>query len=256
LIEAAPALILSVVVYYYLTDRPSDATWLDADERQWLTTRLQYERTQREKARHYSVTQALLNPKVLALSLIYFGAVACNYGLSFFLPQIIKAFGVTNFQAGLITSLPYIAGTISIVWWGHHSDKTMERRYHVALPLSVAAGGIAISTLLDDPPMKMAALTIAGLGIFGNLAVFWTLPTAFLSGPAAAGGIALINSIGNLAGFAGPYLMGYMRDWTGTYTAGLLCLSALGLMAMGIVLALDHDHTLERAPMSIDAVEQ
>jgi len=255
LIEAAPALILSVVVYYYLTDRPADATWLEDDERKWLMTRLQQERAQREKARHYSVTEALLNPKVLALSFVYFGAVATNYGLSFFLPQIIKAFGVSNFQAGMITSLPYAAGVVSIIWWGHHSDRTMERRYHVAFPLFVAASGIAASAFLEDPVMKMLALTVAGLGIFGNLAVFWTLPTAFLSGPAAAGGIALINSIGNLAGFAGPYAMGYMRDLTGNYTVGLLCLSGAGLMAMAIVLSLDHDHALERAPVPIDAVE-
>jgi MFS transporter, ACS family, tartrate transporter len=247
-IEAAPALLLSVAVYVYLTDRPSDATWLADDERDWLTTRLQQERAQREKVRHYSVSEALLNPKVIALSFVYFGAVATNYGLSFFLPQIIKAFGVSNFQAGLITSLPYIAGVISIVWWGHHSDRTMERRYHVAFPLFVAASALTVSGFLTDPTMKMIAFTIAGLGIFGNLAVFWTLPTAFLSGPAAAGGIALINSIGNLAGFVGPYVMGYMLDHTGGYTAGLLCLAGAGLMAMTIVLLLDHDHSLERAP--------
>ena len=154
--------------------------------------------------RHYSVAQALLNPKVLALSLVYFGAVATNYGLSFFLPQIVKAFGVSNLQAGLVTALPYVVGVISIVWWGRRSDRKLERRFHLAFPLFVASAGIAASTALDDPTMKMVALSVAGFGIFGCLPVFWTFPTAFLSGAAAAGGIALINSIGNLAGFAGP----------------------------------------------------
>jgi ACS family tartrate transporter-like MFS transporter len=246
ILEAMPALILSVVVYFYLTDRPSDATWLEPDERAWLVARLQQERTKRETVRHYSVTQALMNPKVLALSLVYFGAVATNYGLSFFLPQIVKAFGVSNFQAGLVTALPYVVGVISIVWWGRHSDRTLERRFHLALPLFVASAGIAISTALNDPTMKMIALSVAGFGIFGCLPVFWTFPTAFLSGPAAAGGIALINSIGNLAGFAGPYVMGRIRDLTGSYTGGLLSLSAAGLTAMIIVLVLDHDHSLER----------
>ncbi len=246
ILEATPALVLSVVVFFYLTDRPADATWLEPDERAWLAARLQQERTKRETVRHYSVTDALLNPKVLALSLVYFGAVATNYGLSFFLPQIVKAFGVSNLQAGFITALPYVVGVISIVAWGRHSDHTLERRYHLAFPLFVASAGIAVSTLLDDPTMKMVALSVAGFGIFGGLPVFWTFPTAFLSGPAAAGGIALINSIGNLAGFAGPYAMGYIKDVTGSYSGGLLSLAAAGLTAMIIVLVLDHDHSLER----------
>jgi MFS transporter, ACS family, tartrate transporter len=248
ILEATPALILSVVVFFYLTDRPADARWLEPDERAWLVARLQEEQANRERLRRYSVRQALLNRKVLALSFVYFGAVATNYGLSFFLPQIVKAFGVSNFQTGLITALPYVVGVISTVWWGRHSDRTAERRFHLALPLFVASAGIASSTALTDPTMKMVALSIAGFGIFGCLPVFWTFPTAFLSGAAAAGGIALINSIGNLAGFAGPYAVGRISDLTGSYTGGLLLLSTLGFMAMIIVLALDHDRALEPVP--------
>ncbi len=244
ILEALPALILSVVVFYYLTDRPSDAAWLAPDERDWLVARLQQEQRQRETVRHYSVTQALLNPKVLALSLVYFGAVATNYGLSFFLPQIVKAFGMSNTQAGLVAALPYVVGLVSIVWWGRRSDRKLERRFHLAFPLFVASAGLAAASALADPTMKMIALSIAGFGIFGGLPVFWTFPTAFLSGAAAAGGIALINSIGNLAGFAGPYVMGRLKDVTGTYTWGLLSLSALGLMAMVIVLTLGRDRTV------------
>ena len=242
-LEAAPALILSVVVFFYLTDRPADATWLEPDERAWLVGRLEDERLQRETVRRYSVREALLNPKVLALSLVYFGAVATNYGLSFFLPQIVKAFGISNVQAGLVAALPYVVGLVSIVFWGRRSDRKMERRFHLAFPLFVASAGIAISTALDDPTMKMVALSVAGFGIFGCLPVFWTFPAAFLSGAAAAGGIALINSIGNLAGFAGPYAMGSIKDMTGSYTGGLLSLSAVGLIAMAIVLALRTDHS-------------
>ncbi len=246
IIEAIPALLMSVAVLFYLTDRPAEAKWLEPDERAWLAARLQLERTKRETVRHYSVAQALLNPKVLALSLVYFGAVSTNYGLSFFLPQIVKAFGVSNLQAGFITALPYVVGVISIVWWGRRSDRTLERRYHLAFPLFVASACIAISTMLDDPTMKMVVLSIAGFGIFGCLPVFWTFPTAFLSGAAAAAGIALINSIGNLAGFAGPYAMGRIKDLTGSYTGGLLSLAAAGFIAMIIVLVVDHDHSLER----------
>jgi ACS family tartrate transporter-like MFS transporter len=256
ILEAVPSLILSVVVFYYLTDRPADASWLADDERAWLVRRLEQERTQRETIRHYSVLQALVNPKVLALSLVYFGSVAMNYGLSFFLPQIVKAFGMSNFQTGLVSALPYLVGLLSIVLWGRRSDRKRERRLHAAFPMLVASAGIALSTALDDPTMKMVALCVAGFGIFGSLPVFWTLPTAFLSGAAAAGGIALINSIGNLAGFFGPYAMGWIKDSTGSYAGGLLGLSAAGLVAMIIVLALGHDHLLERVPAVAHAAEQ
>jgi D-galactonate transporter len=252
ILEAVPALVLSVVVFFYLTDRPAEATWLEPEERAWLVARLDQERRQREMVRHYSVAQALLNPKVLALSLVYFGAVSTNYGLSFFLPQIVKAFGMSNFQAGLVAALPYVVGLVSIVLWGRRSDRKLERRFHLAFPLFVASAGIAISTALDDPTMKMVALSVAGFGIFGCLPVFWTFPAAFLSGAAAAGGIALINSIGNLAGFAGPFVVGRIKDATGSYTGGLLLLSAAGFIAMIIVLALGHDRSLERVPNAID----
>jgi MFS transporter, ACS family, tartrate transporter len=249
IIEAAPSLILSGFVLFYLTDRPADATWLRPDERAWLVRRLEAEHAQRTTKHDFSVAQALMNPKVLALSVVYFGAVATNYGLSFFLPQIVKAFGLTNFETGLVSALPYAVGLVSIVWWGHRSDRLRERRYHAAFPLAVAAAGIAVSTVFENPVLKMLALSIAGFGIFGNLPVFWTLPTAFLSGAAAAGGIALINSIGNLAGFAGPYAMGAIKDLTGGYAAGLLCLSAAGFVAMTLVLMLGHDSSLEHAPV-------
>jgi ACS family tartrate transporter-like MFS transporter len=248
ILEAAPALILSVIVFVYLTDRPADATWLAPEEQAWLVARLEQERRQRETVRRYSVAQALLNPKVLALSVVYFGAVATNYGLSFFLPQIVQAFGMSNFQTGLVAALPYVVGLVGIVLWGRRSDRKLERRFHLAFPLFVASAGIGISTALDDPMMKMVALCVAGFGIFGCLPVFWTFPAAFLSGAAAAGGIALINSIGNLAGFAGPYAMGRIKDVTGSYTGGLLSLSAVGFIAMIIVLALHSDHALERIP--------
>ena len=240
ILEALPALFLSVVVYYYLTDRPADATWLEPDERTWLQARLDDEHSKREAVRSYSVTGALLNPKVLALSAVYFGAVATNYGLSFFLPQIVSAFGGSNLRTGFVTSLPYLVGLIGMLWWGHHSDRTGERRYHLAFSLLVASTGIAVSTMLPDPVMKMTALSIAGFGIFSGLPLFWTLPTAFLSGRASAGAIALINSIGNLAGFAGPFAVGWIKDATGSYTVGLLTLSACGLTAMILVLSLHH----------------
>ena len=248
IIEAVPSIILSAVVFFYLTDRPAGAAWLAPDERTWLAGRLELEQRQRQAVHDYSVLQSLVNPRVLGLSLVYFGMVATNYGLSFFLPQIVKAFGLSTFLTTVVSATPYVVGLISMVWWGRRSDRKVERRFHAAFPLFVAAAGIAVSTALDDPTLKMISFCVAGFGIFAALPVFWTLPTAFLSGAAAAAGIAVINSIGNLAGFAGPFAMGWIKDQTGSYAGGLLLLAALGIIAMGIVLMLGHDEALERAP--------
>jgi ACS family tartrate transporter-like MFS transporter len=250
-IEAVPAIVLAGVVFFYLTDRPADAAWLAADERKWLAERLTLEQRQREAVHEFTVVQALINPRVIGLSLVYFGAVATNYGLGFFLPQIVKAFGLTTFMTTVVSATPYAVGLVAMVWWGRRSDLVAERRFHTAFPLFVAAAGIAVSTALDDPTLKMLSFCIAGFGIFACLPVFWTLPTAFLSGAAAAAGIAVINSIGNLAGFAGPFAMGWIKDHTGSYAGGLLLLSGLGIIAMGAVLTLGHDDTLERAPAPV-----
>jgi MFS transporter, ACS family, tartrate transporter len=241
IIEAVPAIVLAAVVFFYLTDRPVHAAWLADDERVWLSERLELEHRQREAVRTYTVAESLIDPRVIGLSLVYFGAVATNYGLSFFLPQIVKTFGLNNFLTTLVSATPYIVGVIGMVWWGRHSDRMMERRFHTAFPLFVAAAGIAVSTAFDDPTLKMISICVAGFGIFACLPVFWTLPTAFLSGAAAAAGIAVINSIGNLAGFAGPFAMGWIKDYTGSYAGGLLLLAALGIVATGIVLMLGHD---------------
>ncbi|MCX4138940.1 MFS transporter [Paraburkholderia sp. SEWSISQ10-3 4] len=253
LIEALPALVLSFCVLFYLTDKPADATWLANDERDWLVARQAQEREHREAVRTFSVKEALFNPRVLAVALIYFGANATNYGLSFFLPQIVKSFGLTNLQTGFVTSLPYIVGVVSMIYWGRHSDRKLERKWHVAIALLVAAGGIAAAAGLDNPVQKMIALSIAGFGIFGCLPVIWTLPAAFLSGAAAAGGIAAVNSLGNLAGFFGPYAMGWIKDSTGGFGAGLLCLSGAGLVGVAAVLLLHHDTSLEASCSLPDA---
>jgi MFS transporter, ACS family, tartrate transporter len=250
--EALPSLILAVVAFYYLTDGPADATWLEADERAWLVSRLAQEKRLRQVTHDYSVAQALLNPKVLALSVVYFGMVAANYGLSFFLPQIVKAFGLSNALTGVVSALPYVVGSVSIVLWSRRSDRRVERTYHTAIPILVAATGIGMSTVFDDPAMKMVALSVAGFGIFAGLPVFWTLPTVFLSGAAAAAGIAMINSIGNLAGFAGPYAMGWIKDATGSYTGGLLSLSMVCVISAIVVVLLGHDASLERIPPELD----
>ncbi len=248
LIEAAPAVLLAIVTYFYLTDRPADAHWLAADERAWLSARLAAERRQREAVHDLSVWQAMLNPRVWALSLVYFGAVACLYGVGFWLPQIIKAFGLSNAMTGWVTAIPYAVGAIFMIWYGRRSDAKAERKGHAALALLVAAAGIAGSTLTRDPTLTVVAFTIGACGVFAILPVFWTLPTAVLSGTAAAAGIAVINSLGNLSGFFGPYAMGWIKDASGSFAGGLLLIAALAVMGAVIVLVLGHDPALERAP--------
>jgi len=245
ILEAAPALVLSVIVFFYLTDRPGEAAWLNAEERNWLADRLTGEERQRAAAERLSALQSLTNPRVLALGLVYFGVVAGLYGVGFFLPQVVKAFGLSNAATGWVTAIPYLIGVIAMVWWGRQSDRKHERKLHCAGALLLAALGIAGCGLLADPVLKIVAISIGAAGIFSTLPVFWTMPTGFLSGVAAASGIAIINAIGNLAGFAGPYLTGWLKDATGSYTAGFLVLAGLALASAGIVLALRHDRRLE-----------
>jgi MFS transporter, ACS family, tartrate transporter len=248
ILEAVPALILSVVTFFYLTDRPAEARWLAPDERDWLTRRLEMERRAREQVRHYSVLQALMNPRVLAIALVYFGAVAVNYGLSFFLPQIVKAFGLTNLQTGFVTLIPYAIGAVGMIWWGLRSDKEGERKGHLIVALFLAAAGIAAAAFVDNPYVKMLLVSIGSFGVFAALPLIWTLPTAFLSGAAAAGGIAAINALGNLSGFLGPYVVGYIKDQTGNFTGGLLAIAAAGAVGMIVVILLRHDTPLEYVP--------
>jgi MFS transporter, ACS family, tartrate transporter len=248
ILEAAPALVMAVAVFFYLTDRPADAAWLAPDERDWLVARLGAERKQREAAHDMTVFQALANPRVLLLSLVYFGLVASNYGLSFFLPQIVRDFGLSLTATGFVTAIPYVVGTVGMILWGRRSDRVGERKGHLAFAAVIAGLGIAVSTQFPEPTGKMIALAFAGFGIFAALPVFWTLPTAFLSGAAAAGGIAIINSIGNLAGFAGPYGMGAIKEATGSFTMGLLAIAALTWMAAIVTMLLPHESHLEKAP--------
>jgi cyanate permease len=198
-------------------------------------SRLAAERREREARRRFTVARALADPAVLLLSGVYFGLVAANYGVTFFVPQIVQAFGFSNLQTGFVSAVPYAVGAVAMLTWPRRSDRVNERRMHTALPLAVTAGGLAAAALGVGAPWTIGALAITTAGIYAAFPVFWALPTAFLSGPAAAGGIALINSIGNLSGFVGPYAMGWFKETTGSYTGGLLVLSACAAAAALLV---------------------
>jgi len=232
ILEGLPSILLGLLTIAFLTDKPQKARWLSASEKQWLIARLESERTAKESVRHLTFWQAMRNPGIWGLCLVYFGLVAALYGASFWLPQIVKAFGLTNAQTGFVSAIPYLFSAIFMVLWGMSSDHNRERVWHVAIPLLLAGAGLAASSYASESYRMMIALTIASMGIYGAFALFWTLPPALLTGTAAAGGIALINSVGNLAGFGGPYLVGMVKEATGQFSTGLLVISFMPLVAM------------------------
>ncbi|MGJ5179850.1 MFS transporter [Bradyrhizobium oligotrophicum] len=247
IVEGIPSVVLGLVTWFYLTNRPEHASWLSAEQKAWLAARLEAETAAKQAAGHMTLGEALSSPKVIMLSLIYFGFVGALYGMQFWLPQIVKAFGLSNVQTGFVTAIPYAFGTAAMILWARHSDATRERVMHVGAPLILIAVALAASSVIGDPTLTMVALTVAAIGVFCVFGVFWTLPTAWLSGTAAAGAIALINSVGNLAGFGGPYLVGWIKDTTGSATHGLLALSLLPLIAGLLVFFGGHESKVEFA---------
>ncbi|HUK16435.1 MAG TPA: MFS transporter [Bryobacteraceae bacterium] len=235
LIEGLPAVLVGLITLFFLTDSPATATWLDADEKALLVEQLR-EDDESKKAgaganRRFS--DAFRSIAVWLLAVVYFGLAAGNYGISFWLPQLIKD-DITRdpLAIGWITAIPWAAAAVLMIAVGRHSDTTGERRWHFALSLFVVAAGFAASAAPGIPGVvRLAALSLAAIGIMAGFAVFWTLPTSILSGTAAAAGIAWINSVGNLGGYVSPYVMGMMRDWKHTMTPGLLALAAMSLLA-------------------------
>jgi ACS family tartrate transporter-like MFS transporter len=235
------------VVWICLTDRPSQAGWLTAAERERLEATLERERAHRESVRKFRLAEALTDGRVLLLGMLYFGLVTGLYGVTFWLPQIVKGFGgLSNVAVGFIAALPTLAAAIAMVAWTRHSDLTEERPWHVALPAFVGGLGLVASAYVTDPTLSTMALSVALIGIYAAIATSWTLPTAFLSGTAAAGGLALINSIGNLGGFVGPYFTGWIKTVTGAYAPAFVIIG-VGLGISGLIaLALRHTVADER----------
>ena len=206
ILEGLPAVVLGFVVLSYMTNRPADAAWLAPGERAWLEGELARERGRVEKTNHLTLLQSLTDIRVIAFGFVYFGLIIGLYAVNFWLPQMVKSLGtLTNLQVGLLIMILCALSGAAMVLWGLHSDRTGERRWHVALPALIAAATLACAAALTDS--ATASLVAIGLGfvaICAALPTFWTLPAAILTGTAAAGGIALINSIGNIGGFVGP----------------------------------------------------
>jgi D-galactonate transporter len=224
-LEAVPSLIAGIAVLFYLKDRIVDAHWLTDDEKALLQRNIDADANHAEV---HTAFGAFRSKKVWVLCFGYLGFIMGLYGISFWLPTLIKASGISDaFHVGLLTTIPYAAATIAMVWTGRHSDRTKERRWHIAVPAVIGAAGLVVSTFFShDPWLSLTALTFATMGIMAGLSQFWCLPPAFLGGVAAAAGIALINSVGNLAGFVSPYLVGWIKDLTHSTDIGLYCVAA------------------------------
>ena len=250
--EGLPAVLLSAAVLFFMTDRPAHAKWLTIAERDWLEGALQEER-RAVQAVHgaFNPLRALVDPRVLALSFIYFCLAAAGYGAVYFLPQIIKGLGFSNFQTGFVTSVPSIAGTIGMLIWGWYSDWTGERRLNLAVACLCGAVGLAGAGLFNASYWGLVAMCIASVGQNGTKPCFWPLPSTLMTGSAAAASIAAINSVGNLGGFVGPYIVGWLKDATQSFETGLYFLSACFVLAAIVTMLAMRPSSRRVAPQSI-----
>jgi ACS family tartrate transporter-like MFS transporter len=232
--EAAPTVLLGIAVLFYVTDRPAQARWLSAEERIWLTAIIDDERRRIEARRKVSLLRSFFDPKVLLLSLNYLGMVTAGYGVVFFVPQIIKQLGLTNMQVGWATMIPYFCGAVSVVTWSWISDRMGERRWNLFWACVVAATGLVVAGLFNGTYGALIGISIAAVGLNGKQGPFWSMPSMFLTGTASAAGIAWINSIGNLGGSIGPFIVGWIKDSSGSFAGGLYCLAGFALMSAAV----------------------
>jgi ACS family tartrate transporter-like MFS transporter len=235
LAEGIPTVLLGIFTFGYMTDKPDRARWLSEEERSWLNARLSSEREAKDAARQFGFWEALVNPTVLLLSLNYFGIVVASLGVLLFVPQIIKSLGnLSNFQVGLVTMIPYIVGGIAMLVWGRISDRMQERRWNLFWACSLATVGLLVTGWTMGTWWAVVGVSLATMGFYGSKGPFWAMPPMFLTGTAAAGTIAWINSIGNLGGFFGPWWVGFMRDATGSFAGGLYGLALLCFIAAAV----------------------
>lgn len=241
--EAAPALLLAAAIWRFLPDGPAQAHWLTPDERDALAASVRPYTT--TAITEESPWRALANRRVLALGFIYMCVLIPNYGIGFFLPQIIAAFGkLTPVQAGLVNAMPFVCGAAVMLLWVRHSDRKRERKWHIAIPALLMATGFVGAAVADSLWLKIAAVSLAAFG-FGITPIFWTIPATFLRGGTAAVGIATINALGNLGGYFGPQVFGLLTDATGSSAAGLYFLSAAGLGVFALALWLGRGRAFE-----------
>jgi nitrate/nitrite transporter NarK len=257
LLEGLPAVACGLAVLLWLTERPREARWLTAAERTWLERRMAADEEARAAGDHSTLGHALASRRVWLLALTYFAIVVAFYGVSFWLPQIVRNMsGASDFLVGCISAVPYLAAAVVMTLVASHSDRTGERRWHVAAPALAGAAGLVLASTTTQPGPALIMLSLAAGGIWGALGPFWTLPTAFLTRDAAAGGIALINSIGNLGGFVGPYAIGLVRERTANFSLALAVVAIAPVVAAVLALRLPHAEPVSRNPADAVAVSR
>ena len=235
LLEGLPSIVVGILVLFYLDDRIAHAKWLAPEEKALLARNIESDNVHKVEE---SVGRILTQPRVWLMGLIYFSFVMGLYGMSFWLPTIIKQTGVTDaLSIGLLSAIPWAFSVVAMIVVSRHADRTGERRWHIAIPSLIGALGFIVSVIYrDNPTLAMTGLTLGIMAIMIALPLFWSLPTAFLAGTAAAAGIALINSVGNLAGFAAPYAVGWLKDLTASTNSGVYMLAAF--LVLGALLTL------------------
>ena len=236
LFEAVPTVLIGVAVLFFLTDRPEKATWLAADEKKWLADGLAEERRQIEHQHGVGMLRAFWDPKVLLLALNYIGIVTASLGMLLFLPQIVKQLGFSNMNIGWLTMIPYLCGAVSMVFCGWLSDRIGDRRWSLFWTCVISAAGLIIAGLGVGTMWALVGMTIAAIGFYGTKGPFWSIPSMWLTGTAAAAGFAWINSLGNLGGFFGPSMVGWAKNLTGSFAGGLYALAACALASAVISL--------------------
>jgi MFS transporter, ACS family, tartrate transporter len=229
--EAVPTVIIGFFILVFVTDRPHHAHWLSDEERSWLISTLETERNHVEAKRKVTTWQTFWDPKVLLLTLNYFGIVAASLGMLLFLPQMVKTLGLTNMQVGWVTMIPYLCGAVAMVFWGWYSDRTGERRWNLFFACVVATLGLILAGQTIGTWWAIIGMSMAAIGFYGSKGPFWSMPPAMLTGTAAAAGIAWINAVGNLGGFFGPTLVGWAKDFTGSFAGGLYMLAGFSLLS-------------------------
>jgi ACS family tartrate transporter-like MFS transporter len=238
ILEGAPALLLGLFCLFVLSDKPSSAPWLDSDQKAWLNGRLQSESGRSKRVGQISLWSVLWNKHVLILSVTLAGSTAVSSGLQIWQPQIIKSYGLTNMQTGLLNSIPFALASVVMVLWGKRSDQSGERVWHTAFPLLVTAVSLASALVFNSLPAIIIILCLAVIGIYAGKGPVWALSAEWLSAGTAAAGLAQMNAISNLAGFGTTYVVGYIKQATGSYPLAILplaCLSAVGALAVLLI---------------------
>jgi len=233
LLEGLPSCILAFVTLFRLPSKPADAKWLSVDEKQVVATALA-----RDDIAHAGLRAGLTDPRIWLLALADFGIIIALYGIGLWLPQIVKALGFSDLETGFVVAMPYVATMIAMIVWARLSDAQGERIRHIVQPALLAAASLAAAALLGASLWSVIALTLATVGIYAALVVFWTLPQSFLGGTAAAGAIALVNCVANLGGFLGPTIVGYLKAATGNYTAAMGFFAGGLMMTVVVIMAL------------------